>query len=48
MHVHEAGSEERERERERESGNGPRGPRTAPEPIRNAQGQIMSAVEAVE
>ena len=46
MHLHEAGSEERERERE--SGNGPRGPRTAPEPIRNAQGQIMSAVEAVE
>jgi hypothetical protein len=41
MHVHEAGSEERERQRSP-------WPPHRPEPIRNAQGQIMSAVEAVE
>jgi len=48
--MHEAGSEERERERERERAETvPVATRsTAPEPIRNAQGQIMSTVEPVE
>ena len=44
--MHEAGSEERERERAETVPVATRS--TAPEPIRNAQGQIMSTVEPVE
>ena len=46
--MHEAGSEERERERERAETVPVATRSTAPEPIRNAQGQIMSTVEPVE